>query len=431
MINKLKNKILDKKASIGIVGLGYVGLPLAIRFLDSGFKKVIGLDNNSMRVQSINQGLSDIKHIRPDNFKKYLGKQFYATNDLKLITELDVIIVCLPTPLNEFREPDLSIVTNFFSSAQRYFKKYQVVSFESTTYPGTSREVILPFFKDFDVGRDFFLCYSPEREDPGNKVFNTKNTPKVLSGYSGNCKQLGHLIYSQIVDKVVHVSSLDAAEMTKLLENIHRCINISLVNELKLLCDKMNIDIWEVIDAASSKPFGFTPYYPGPGLGGHCIPVDPFYLSWKARQFDINTKFIELAGEINADMPNFVFSKIIHALNFDRNKSLSKSKILVLGVAYKKNIDDLRESPSLKIIELLIQGKAKVSFSDPFIDNINVCGLSIKGIKLTQKNISKFDCVVLLTDHDIFDYKFISKNAACIVDTRNKFNKGLKKVFKA
>ena len=351
MKNLLLGKINSKNAKIGVIGLGYVGLPLVLRFNDNGFK-VVGFDVDEEKVEKLNSGKSYIGHIPGDEIEKVVNAGlFLATTDFEKLKETDAIIICVPTPLTEKREPDLKYVVCTAKEIAKHLRKGHVVSLESTTYPGTTEEVILPILEagGLKAGEDFFLVFSPDREDPGNPKFAIGNIPKVVGGITGACGEVGKLLYCQVVERVVAVSTTQTAEMTKLLENIYRSVNIALVNELKMLCERMGIDIWEVIEAAATKPFGFTPFYPGPGLGGHCIPIDPFYLSWKAREFDFSTRFIELAGEVNTSVPYYVVSRLIDALN-EREKSLKGSKILVLGVAYKKDIDDQRESPSLKII---------------------------------------------------------------------------------
>ncbi|MCE1166405.1 MAG: nucleotide sugar dehydrogenase, partial [Bacteroidetes bacterium] len=363
-------------------------------------------------------------------------KMLTATSDFSKLSTPDVIIICVPTPLNINREPDLSFVLNSTKEIAKHLRKGQLVSLESTTYPGTTDEDMLSILSStgLKVGRDFYLCFSPEREDPNNPVYKTSTIPKIIGGVTKACKEIGVAVYGKVIEKIVPVSSTKAAEAAKLLENIFRSINIALVNELKVVFDRMGIDIWEVIKAASTKPFGFTPFYPGPGLGGHCIPIDPFYLTWKAREFDISSKFIELAGETNTSMPFFVVEKVIHALN-DHRKSIKGSKILILGLAYKKDIDDLRESPSLKLIELLQEHGAVVDYNDDYMTSIpklRKYSFDKKSVKLTAANIRKYDLILLSTDHSYYDYGFILKNSKLIVDTRNGFGKFRnKKIYKA
>ncbi|OGP28039.1 MAG: UDP-N-acetyl-D-glucosamine dehydrogenase [Deltaproteobacteria bacterium GWB2_42_7] len=437
-MNLLKN--MDNcSAKVGIIGLGYVGLPLVIRFCEEGFN-VLGFDIDAEKVNRISKGDSYIKHIPSKIIKAFLTKKiFSATTNMSRLKEMDVIIICVPTPLTDKREPDMQYVENTAKEISKYLRKGQLISLESTTYPGTTEELLLPLFqkKGLMVGRDFFLVFSPEREDPGRKNFTTKTTPKVVGGITPNCLKVGEALYSKVVDSVVKVSSPRVAEMTKLLENIYRSINIALVNELKMLCDRMRIDIWEVIEAAKTKPFGFEAFYPGPGLGGHCIPVDPFYLTWKAREYDFSTRFIELAGEINTYMPYYVVEKAGSILNKTK-KSLNGSKILILGVAYKKDVDDQRESPSLKIIQLLREEGAIVNYSDP---HVPVCAghrhypdINMKSVELSEETLKNSDMVLLVTDHTSYDYASIEKHAKCILDTRDAFRKkkiNSKKVFKA
>ena len=423
---KLLNSLKEKKATIGIIGMGYVGLPLAIAYAESGFK-VLGIDIDKNKIKKINNSTSYINHISSEKLKTLVNSDFLkATDNFKKVKELDAIILCLPTPLNKYREPDLSFIRTTLSSIEPYLKKGQILSLESTTYPGTTKEELYPFIKKngFNIGENFFLVYSPEREDPGNNNFHTGNIPKVLGGITPNCNKIGIALYEQVVNEVIEVNDTATAEMTKLLENIHRAVNIGLMNELKPLAEKMGVDLYEVIRAASTKPFGFVPYYPGPGLGGHCIPIDPFYLTWKAREFGMHTRFIELAGEINSSMPNYVVSQTANALN-KYGKPLKNSKVLILGISYKKNIDDIRESPSLDIINLLNKKEAKVEFCDPFFDVLpktRKFNFNLKGIELTKKNLMLFDVVILASDHDTFDYELIEKYSKLIIDTRGRFS---------
>lgn len=433
----LKNKVIENKFTVGIIGLGYVGLPLALEFANKGIK-VIGFDLDVFKINKIlKEKKSYIKHIPSSKIKSAVdNKMLTATTDFAKLPQADALIICVPTPLNVNREPDMSYVVNTAEVIGKYLRKGHFVSLESTTYPGTTDEILLKIFesKGMKVGKDFYLCFSPEREDPNNEKYSTATIPKVLGGVTKNCVEIGKLIYEKVIVKVVTVSSTKAAESTKLLENIFRSINIAMVNELKVVFDRMGIDIWEVIEAASTKPFGFTAFYPGPGLGGHCIPIDPFYLTWKAREYEISTKFIELAGEINTSMPEFVVSKVYHALN-ENKKCVKGSKILILGLSYKKDIDDLRESPSLKLIELLQDEGATVDYSDDYvtmIPKLRKYEFKKKSVKLTKQNIAKYDLVLLSTDHTYFDYKLIYDNAKLIVDTRNAFKKFKgKKLFKA
>jgi UDP-N-acetyl-D-glucosamine dehydrogenase len=433
----LKEKIIANKFTVGIIGMGYVGLPLALEFAAKGIK-VIGFDLDPSKVKAINKDKkSYIKHIPSDKIKEQvIRKTLFATSDFSKLSLPDVVIICVPTPLNVNREPDLSYVMNSTKEIAKHIRKGQLISLESTTYPGTTDGDMLQVLAatGLKVGKDFYLCFSPEREDPNNPVYSTSTIPKVLGGVTKQCKELGILVYGKVIDKVIPVSSTKAAEAAKLLENIYRSINIALVNELKVVFDKMGIDIWEVIKAASTKPFGFTAFYPGPGLGGHCIPIDPFYLTWKAREFDTSSKFIELAGEINTSMPFYVVEKVIHALN-DHQKSIKGSKIIILGLAYKKDIDDLRESPSLKLIELLQDHGAKVDYNDDYVTSIpkvRKYNFNKKSVKITPVNIRKYDLILLSTEHSYYDYAMILKNAKLIVDTRNGFGSfSNKKIYKA
>ena len=435
MEQKVIGKIADKSAVIAIIGLGYVGLPLMLRFVDEGYK-VLGLDIDETKVSKLNAGVSYIEHISSLSIESAIqNKLFSATSDFSQITTADVLILCVPTPLNKYREPDLSYVLDTTDALIPYLRKGHVLSLESTTYPGTTEEELLPRMEKTGlvIGKDAFLIYSPEREDPGNPDFETRTIPKVCGGHTTACQRVGVALYEAAVDKVISVSSTKAAEMTKLLENIHRAVNIGLVNEMKIVADKMGVDIHEVISAAASKPFGFTPYYPGPGLGGHCIPIDPFYLTWKAREYGLHTRFIELAGEINAYMPRFVVDKLIEALN-QRGKALKDSKILVLGIAYKKNVDDMRESPSVELMERLEKRGAIVEYSDPHVPvfpEMREHSFNLNSVELTPEILVSYDCVLLATDHSGFDYTMISQYAKLIVDTRGKFLEPAENVVKA
>ena len=435
-MNNLKSRIQNKESKIGIIGLGYVGLPLSIRFSQENFK-VVGFDIDKEKVEILNSGNSYIKHIKEDDISAMSNNGFSASTDFSQISNIDVIIICVPTPLGVHNEPDLSYIYGTLENIKPYLKENQLIILESTTYPGTTEEILVPFINSiqnqkFTLGVNFFLGYSPEREDPGNKNYTTQTIPKVVSGVTQNCLELTKELYDQIIDRTVLVSSPKVAEMTKIMENIYRAVNIGLVNELKMVADKMDIDIYEVINAAATKPFGFTPYYPGPGLGGHCIPIDPYYLTWKAREIGMNTRFIELAGEINTLMPHYVVEKVGEALN-SASKAIKGSKILVLGLAYKKNVDDTRESPSLRMMELLMKKGADVQYSDPYLPlapKTRKFNFDLKSVELTKKNIEAFDLVLLSTDHDAFNYDFINKEARIIVDTRGVFKKQ-DKVFRA
>ncbi|MGQ9688826.1 MAG: nucleotide sugar dehydrogenase [Desulfobaccales bacterium] len=425
----LREKIDRKEALIGVIGLGYVGLPLVRRFWEVGFP-VLGFDTDRHKVERLNRGESYIQHIPTAKVAEMTtaaeGRpRFAATHDMKRLSEPDALLICVPTPLTPSREPDLRYVENTTRDIAAVLRPGQLVSLESTTYPGTTAEVLLPLLsRNLTVGQDFFLVFSPEREDPGNPTFHVRNIPKVVGGITPACLENGVALYSQVVDRVIPVSSTQAAEMTKLLENIYRAVNIALINELKVLCLRMGLDIFEIIEASKTKPFGFQAFYPGPGLGGHCIPIDPFYLTWKARQYDLATRFIELAGEVNSTMPYFVVQRVAEALN-EHGKPLKGAHILVLGAAYKKDVDDPRESPSLKIITLL-QGKgATVSYHDPHIPYLRggrrFPNLELTSVDLTAEQLALADCVLLVTDHSTYDYAWIASQARLIVDTRNAF----------
>jgi UDP-N-acetyl-D-glucosamine dehydrogenase len=424
-----------KSIQVGIIGCGYVGLPLALRFAEQGHR-VTGFDTDPEKVKKLNAGETYIQHIPAERIAQFRRSgAFAATTDFAEIAGRDAVIICVPTPLDERREPDLSFVEQTARAIQPHLQREQLIVLESTTYPGTTEELVLPILEKSglrcpvqrdkhaaDPSTDFYLAFSPEREDPGNKKFSLAQIPKVVGGINGPSRRAAAALYSQIVARVVEVSSTQAAEMAKLLENIFRCVNIALVNELKLLCARMDIDIWEVIDSASTKPFGFMPFYPGPGLGGHCIPVDPFYLSWKAREYDFSTRFIELAGEINVSMPYHVVDRIAGALN-DRKKSLKGSRILILGMAYKKDVDDLRESPSLKIMQLLHERGAELEYNDPYFPTLHRMRhydySHMRSVDLTPQALAGYDAVVIATDHSSYDYQQIVDAAQLVVDTRN------------
>lgn len=435
MKDQLIRKFADRTAVIGIVGLGYVGLPLMLRYTDAGFR-VLGFDIDTFKTGRLNAGESYIEHIPSEKIAAARQKGFEATDDFSRIAEADAVILCVPTPLNKYREPDISFVTGTTDAVKPHLRAGQVLSLESTTYPGTTEEELLPRVEasGLKAGRDIFLVYSPEREDPGNPNFETRTIPKVVGGHTPACLEVGIALYSPAIDRVVPVSSTKAAELTKLLENIHRAVNIGLVNEMKIVADKMGIDIHEVIDAAATKPFGFVPYYPGPGLGGHCIPIDPFYLTWKAREYGVNTRFIELAGEVNSHMPDYVIGKTALALN-GINRSVKGSKILILGISYKKNVDDMRESPSVEVMDRLHKLGADIAYSDPHVAVFpHIPGhhcFNLSSTPITAETLADFDCVVLTTDHDKFDYPLIAEHAKLIVDTRGRFRDGSPKVVKA
>jgi UDP-N-acetyl-D-glucosamine dehydrogenase len=447
-MSELLQKIRNKKAIVGIIGMGYVGLPLALEFAEKDFK-VLGFDLDENKVKLLHQGKSYIKHISSEKINHAVKeKNLSATSDFSRLPEADAILICVPTPLNEHREPDMSYVENTADIISKYLRKGQIISLESTTYPGTTDELLLPLFENapkiqhlfknkitgikytdaslssisnFEVGKDFFLAFSPEREDPNNPDFSTATIPKVVGGVTHECVKTATTLYEFVVVKTVPVTSTRAAEATKLLENIYRAVNIALVNELKMVFDRMDIDIWEVIEAAKSKPFGFNAFYPGPGLGGHCIPIDPFYLTWKAREYDISTKFIELAGEINTSMPYYVVMKTMEGLCKQR-KTICGAKILILGAAYKKDIDDMRESPSLKLIEIFREKGVEVDYNDPFIPSLpktRKYNFEMKSVDLTIENLKKYDAIVISTDHTTYDHKFILEHANLIIDSRN------------
>ena len=414
--------------------MGYVGLPLMVRYAEVGYK-VLGIDIDQKKVNELNQGNSYIDHIPSKHIKQSLDKGFEATTDFSRVAEADALLICVPTPLNKHREPDLSFVISTTDFIIPYLRKGHVLSLESTTYPGTTEEELLPRMEStgLKVGEEVFLIYSPEREDPGNENFKTQTIPKVCGGHTKNCMDVGKALYESVIDQIVLVSSTKAAEMTKLLENIHRAVNIGLVNEMKIVADKMGINIYEVIDAAATKPFGFTPYYPGPGLGGHCIPIDPFYLTWKAREYGLNTHFIELAGELNTSMPNWVIGKLSEALN--RNfKSINGSKVLVLGIAYKANVDDMRESPSVELMKLLDQKGAIVNYSDPHVSvfpKMRDYYFDLRSVELTSQSIKDYDCVLIATNHKAFDYELIKAHAQLIVDTRGVYKESFDELIRA
>jgi len=415
----LIEKIQNKEAKIGIIGLGYVGLPLAIEFCNAGFD-VTGFDIDPEKVSLLKEGKSYIKHI---DISSLLKGSFTPTTDFSRLSDMDCIIICVPTPLNKYREPDMTYVFSTTETIAKYLRKDQLIVLESTTYPGTTDQDLRNILEKtgLKAGQDFYLAYSPEREDPNNKEFSTRTIPKVVGGYTPKCLEAAKTLYDQIIVKTIRVSSTSAAEATKLLENIYRSVNIALVNELKMLFDRMGIDIWEVIEAAKTKPFGFQPFYPGPGLGGHCIPIDPFYLTWKAREYDFSTRFIELAGEINTHMPYYVVQKTIEALN-EHGKAIKGAKILILGLAYKKDVDDPRESPSFRLIELLEDKGAIVDYNDPYLPKapkMRKHKISKESVSLTKEQLSIYDCILIATDHSDYDAEFIIENAKLVIDTRN------------
>jgi len=430
----LLRKLNDKSAVIGIFGLGYVGLPLALRFVEAGYS-VVGFDIDVEKINKIKNRESYFKHIGKDKIAASVDNGLSVTIDFSKASEVDALIICVPTPLNKSREPDLSYVISTVELMLPHLRAGQIVSLESTTYPGTTEEELLPRLESvgLKVGEDIFLVYSPEREDPGNQSYETKTIPKICGGHTASCKETGEALYSTAIDQVVMVSSTKVAELTKLLENIHRAVNIGLVNEMKVVADKMGMDIHEVIAAAATKPFGFTPYYPGPGLGGHCIPIDPFYLTWKAREYGLTTRFIELAGEVNTSMPKWVVAKVTDALN-DMSLPVKGSKILVLGIAYKKNVDDMRESPSVELMQLLREKGAVIEYSDPYVPtfpNMRKYEFDLRSVDLTKDVVGSYDCVLLATDHDSFDYGMLENTAKLLVDTRGRYKEPRENVIRA
>jgi UDP-N-acetyl-D-glucosamine dehydrogenase len=438
MVEELIHKIEKKKALVGVIGMGYVGLPLVLRFCEQGFR-TLGFDVDPRKVVALKKGKSYIKTIPSSKIARAVHDgRFDVTDDFSRLGKPDCILICVPTPLTEKMEPDLQYIEKTTHSIKNRLRKRQLIVLESTTYPGTTEEFVLPLLEStgLKVGKDFFLGFSPEREDPGIKKFTTAQIPKVVAGVTPSCKEAVTALYSQAVHRVIPVSSPRAAELTKLLENIYRSVNIALVNELKMLADRMGIDLWEVIEAASTKPFGYSPFYPGPGMGGHCIPIDPFYLSWKAKEYDFTTRFIELAGEINVSVPYYVVSKVVDALN-ERRKSIKGATILILGVAYKKDVDDARESPALAIMELLQKKGATLLYHDPFIPSLPLFRkyhFKLKSSPLTERLLRRTDAVVVVTDHSQIDYAWVVKHAPLVIDSRN-VTKGLdrwkKKIVKA
>ena len=434
MKDTLLNKFKDRSATIGIFGLGYVGLPLALRYAEAGFK-VLGFDTDTAKVARLMAGRSYIERIGAARIAQARAAGFEATGEFSRAAGLEALILCVPTPLNKYREPDLSFVLDTTERLLPYLAAGQALALESTTWPGTTEEALLPRVESTGLvaGRDIFLIYSPEREDPGNPDFDTRTIPKVVSGHTPACLAVGQALYAAVIDRVVPVSSTKAAEMTKLLENIHRAVNIGLVNEMKLVADRMGIDIHEVIRAAATKPFGFTPYYPGPGLGGHCIPIDPFYLTWKAREYGLNTRFIELAGEVNTAMPRWVIGKTMDALNA-RGQALKDARVLVLGIAYKKDVDDMRESPAVELMRLLKEKGARVDYSDPYIPvfpRLREYYFDLASVDLTPDKVATYDVLLLATDHSGFDYPMLQKCARLIVDTRGVYLDAFDNVVKA
>lgn len=423
-LQNLVRRLDDRSSTIAVVGLGYVGLPLALTFAQSGYR-VLGLDTDPVKVEKLNAGTSYLDHIPADAIRSARSEGFEASSDAARASEADALILCVPTPLNRYREPDLTYVTGTMDGLVPHLRPEQVVVLESTTYPGTTEEEIRPRIEatGLVVGRDIFLVYSPEREDPGNAVFVTRTIPKVVGGTTESCLRAGMALYAHAIDHLVPVSSTQAAEMTKLLENIYRAVNIGLVNEMKTVADRMGLDIFEIVDAASTKPFGFAPFKPGPGLGGHCIPIDPFYLTWKAREYGVNTRFIELAGEVNRSMPAYVVDKIAEALNA-HGKAVHGSRILIIGVAYKKNVNDMRESPAAEILTLLAARGADLAYHDPHVPefpHMRHYDITLTNTPLTAEAVAGSDAVVIVTDHDDVDYGLIREHAQVIIDSRGRY----------
>ena len=418
IFNELRDRIEKRTARIGVIGLGYVGLPMAIEFAKAGYS-VVGIDNDPKRVQQLKEGKTYILDVNEQELKEVTSR-LTATNNFRALIETEAVIICVPTPLRKTKDPDMSYILSATAEIARYLHRGQLIILESTTYPGTTEEIILPELEttEMKVGSEFFLAFSPERIDPGNPKYNIRNTPKIVGGVTYPCGELTELLYQSIVESVVRVSTARSAEMVKLLENTFRAINIGMVNEVAIMCDKLGVDTWEVIDAAATKPFGFMPFYPGPGLGGHCIPIDPHYLSWKLKTLNYSARFIELAGEINSSMPHYVIEKITSALN-DESKSVKGSRILLLGVAYKKNSNDYRESPALDIWKLLQEKQANVVYHDPHISSVPVDSQVLNSQELNSSLLNEVDCTVIITDHSSYDWQFVVDHSRLIVDTRN------------
>ena len=417
---ELLQKIENREAVIAVIGIGYVGLPLAVEFAREGYR-VIGVDVSEKKVGLINSGVSYIPDIPTEDIARPVEAGLLsATTDYSILRDVDAISICVPTPLRKTKDPDMSYIIAAADEIAKYSRPGQLIVLESTTYPGTTDELIVPRMAQngYRVGEDIFVCFSPERIDPGNKVYGVRNTPKVIGGVTPDCTEVAVALYSKPIERVIPVSSTRTAEMVKLLENTFRSVNIGLVNEMALMCDKLDVNVWEVIEAASSKPFGFMTFYPGPGLGGHCIPIDPLYLSWKLKALNYNARFIELASEINSNMPLYVVTKIMDALNEVR-KTVNGADILVLGVAYKRDIDDLRESPALDIIRLLEERGANISYHDPYVPNLHREGIDLESQPLTEETLSAADAVVIVTDHTCLDYAWVAEHASIVVDTRN------------
>jgi UDP-N-acetyl-D-glucosamine dehydrogenase len=427
----LKNKILSKKAEIGVVGLGYVGLSLSMELVRSGLR-VHGIDIDVEKVEQMNRGESTVQDVAGPILKAAVDSgHFRAYQDYEVVSRVDCVIICVPTPLRQTKDPDISYIMDATREIRRYLHNDMLIILESTTYPGTTEEVLSTELQSdrFKVGKDLFLAFSPERADPGNSEFDTKNTPKIVGGITAECTQMAKILYEQIIDQVIPVSSTATAEMVKLLENTFRAVNIGLVNEIAIVCDKLGVSVWEVIEAAATKPFGFMPFYPGPGLGGHCIPIDPLYLSWKLKMLNYNARFIELASEVNTQMPEYCLNRIVRLLN-QHQRSVNGTSILILGVTYKRDVNDVRESPALDIVRLLESNGAKVDYSDPYVSCLREDGFVKKSIQLTPETVKQYDLVVLVTDHSCFDYEMIQRSANLIFDTRNSFKEPHAKVSK-
>jgi len=429
--NELLARFKAHDAQIAVVGLGYVGLPLAVGFAKSGFF-TWGIDIDRDKIEAASQGISYILDVKTEELRPLVRqKRLRLSSEYEVLEGCQAVIICVPTPLRKTKDPDLSYVLSAVKEVSKHLSSPKLVILESTTYPGTTEEMVKPALEmsGLKVGKEIFLAFSPERVDPGNPKYNTRNIPKVIGGVTPACTQLAKTLYSQVLERVIAVSSATVAEMVKLLENTFRSVNIALVNEMALMCNKLGVNVWEVIDAAATKPFGFMPFYPGPGIGGHCIPIDPMYLTWKARMVGFEARLIELASQINSQMPHFVVEKVVDALN-EQEKSIKNSKIHILGVAYKPNVSDTRESPALDIITLLQRKGAKITYSDPYVPQLRLRGLSLKARPLNGNVLKAADCAVLITNHDAFDYEYIWKNARLIVDTRNAFKNFDKKVIK-
>ncbi len=420
MFESLKSKILSKKTKIGVMGLGYVGLPLAVAFAKKGFK-TYGIDVDKDRVKRLKKGKSYILDLKPkDIIALQNEKKLIVTSDVSRMEQLDAVIICVPTPLLKTKEPDVSFIVSATETVKKYIRRGQIIVLESTTYPGTTDEVMLPILEStgFKEGKDFYLAFSPERIDPGNTKYFVTNIPKVVGGISKKSTEITALLYRQVIEKVTAVSSSRAAEMTKLLENAFRIVNIGFIYEMTIMCDRLGLNIWEIIEAAKTKPYGFMPFYPGPSIGGHCIPLDPIYLSWKAKQYGFETRFINLASEVNENMPRYVVEKLVYSLN-RKKKALKGAKVLLSGVAYKRDIQDLRESPVFPIIDLLRRHESDIYYYDPYFPYLKVEGIDLKCVKFDKKTLKSFDCVVIVTDHSNIDYQFLAKNSRLIIDTRN------------